>query len=640
MSITAKIKSNESLTAKIKSADRIVTTSAHYGLKGDTGATGPTGPQGIQGNTGPQGIQGIQGVKGDTGSQGIQGIQGTAGGSSSHYHYLTKTNTFSGDPTGTFIGWNNATQIDSTALRISNTDQDSQDNNIFLNSVGQGDILVIQDSSNSSNYQKWEITGAPTYNSTWDNFPVTKIATGGTGTTNFANNYPVLLIILSVGAVGPQGIQGATGATGATGSQGIQGIQGVTGAAGTAGPGVAVGGATGTVLTKVSATNYDTTWTALGTAATKNVGQAAGNVLELSGTAKVTLGYFDGVAEEYVRGFIEFYAEPGNTGLLRGPVTANENRTYDLPDASGTIALTSQLPTFGSGVATALAVNVGSSGAPVVLNGAGGTPSSITLTNATGYPAATTTTAGTVPGIGGIIYSSIGNAAKLTNFLSAAKLNWLLGSNMFGVATTGTGGTTRNENYVSATTGATALSTSLIRSQGPANFAFSAGSTYNSSSAAVDFSRMLCWSFMLAGLGTETSTGTLRISFGKNSTDNTGQLARRGWQIRIEGSGASRTVFIAAHNGTTLGTEVAVTGSALNYGGYDVKPVVVITYNGTMYLYAGDAALNLTTPTASCVGAPTDATIITPYFQLEVLNGANAAAHRGDIVGISTTILK
>lgn len=41
---------------------------------------------------------------------------------------------------------------------------------------------------------------------------------------------------------------------------------------------------------------------------------------------------------------------------------------------------------FGTGVATALATNVGSAGAPVVLNGAGGTPSAITLTNGTGLP--------------------------------------------------------------------------------------------------------------------------------------------------------------------------------------------------------------------------------------------------------------
>lgn len=43
---------------------------------------------------------------------------------------------------------------------------------------------------------------------------------------------------------------------------------------------------------------------------------------------------------------------------------------------------------LGTGVATALAVNVGSAGAPVVNGGALGTPSSGTLTNATGLPAA------------------------------------------------------------------------------------------------------------------------------------------------------------------------------------------------------------------------------------------------------------
>lgn len=92
----------------------------------------------------------------------------------------------------------------------------------------------------------------------------------------------------ATGATGPAGPQGATGATGATGpqgpqgetgpqgAQGIQGIQGVkgdtgdtgaTGATGATGPqgdpgvGVPTGGTTGQVLAKVSATNYDTTWT-------------------------------------------------------------------------------------------------------------------------------------------------------------------------------------------------------------------------------------------------------------------------------------------------------------------------------------------------------------------------------------------
>lgn len=44
---------------------------------------------------------------------------------------------------------------------------------------------------------------------------------------------------------------------------------------------------------------------------------------------------------------------------------------------------------LGTGVATALAINIGSAGAPVLFNGAGGTPSSMTGTNITGVPIAT-----------------------------------------------------------------------------------------------------------------------------------------------------------------------------------------------------------------------------------------------------------
>jgi hypothetical protein len=59
------------------------------------------------------------------------------------------------------------------------------------------------------------------------------------------------------GATGPQGPQGTTGNTGATGPQGPTGT---TGSTGPAGPGVPTGGATGQVLEKNSATNYDTVW--------------------------------------------------------------------------------------------------------------------------------------------------------------------------------------------------------------------------------------------------------------------------------------------------------------------------------------------------------------------------------------------
>lgn len=49
--------------------------------------------------------------------------------------------------------------------------------------------------------------------------------------------------------------------------------------------------------------------------------------------------------------------------------------------------------TFGTGVQTALGVNVGSAGAPILFNGAGGTPSSMVGTNITAIPVTVKTTA-------------------------------------------------------------------------------------------------------------------------------------------------------------------------------------------------------------------------------------------------------
>ena len=65
------------------------------------------------------------------------------------------------------------------------------------------------------------------------------------------------------GSQGPAGPEGPIGPKGDTGPQGKQGIQGKTGAqgpTGPAGPGVPSGGTAGQILTKKSATSYDTQW--------------------------------------------------------------------------------------------------------------------------------------------------------------------------------------------------------------------------------------------------------------------------------------------------------------------------------------------------------------------------------------------
>jgi hypothetical protein len=74
------------------------------------------------------------------------------------------------------------------------------------------------------------------------------------------------------------------------------------------------------------------------------------------------------------------------TGALKGSGAGVVSQAACADLSNGT-ALCSTSP--GTGVATALGVNVGSAGAPVVNGGALGTPSSATLTNATGLPLST-----------------------------------------------------------------------------------------------------------------------------------------------------------------------------------------------------------------------------------------------------------
>jgi hypothetical protein len=112
-------------------------------------------------------------------------------------------------------------------------------------------------------------------------------------------------------------------------------------------------------------------------------------VLTLGGTLNVANGG-TGVTTSTGTGSTVLSTSPTLvTPILGTPTSVTLTNGTGLPIGTGVSGL-------GTGVATALAVNVGSAGAPVVNGGALGTPSSGTLTNGTGLPLTTGVT-GTLP---------------------------------------------------------------------------------------------------------------------------------------------------------------------------------------------------------------------------------------------------
>lgn len=139
---------------------------------------------------------------------------------------------------------------------------------------------------------------------------------------------------------------------------------------------------------------------------TINLTTATGNGVHVTGTTAITavtlgtgmlrLVVFDGILT------LTHHATTNNLPGAANITTATNDRAiywadgttvycmaYQKASGKSTVAPSvGDVTGLGTGVATALAVNVGSAGAPVVNGGALGTPSGGTLTNCTGYPTA------------------------------------------------------------------------------------------------------------------------------------------------------------------------------------------------------------------------------------------------------------
>ena len=184
------------------------------GAQGEPGATGSNGATGAQGEPGVTGPAGSNGATGAQGEPGVTGATGSNGQSTSYYTYQAKTTTTSPPPGSGYVIWNNATQTASSQLTFSHLTQLGIDVDIFLNLLKVGDTIIIQDSSNSNNYQSWTVNGTlGGIPNTYVTVPVSYVAGG----YSFTNNQNIIVAILTSG---PIGITGATGAGGALGYYG------------------------------------------------------------------------------------------------------------------------------------------------------------------------------------------------------------------------------------------------------------------------------------------------------------------------------------------------------------------------------------------------------------------------------------
>jgi hypothetical protein len=253
--------------------------------------------------------------------------------------------------------------------------------------------------------------------------------TSGSGTVLALTNSPVLTtpnlgtpsaatltnatgLPLSTGVTGtlPVG-NGGTGATTLTGIVKGNGTSALSAAtAGTdylappSGTAILKANAGGALANAVAGTDYVAPGGALGTPSSGTLTNATGLPLStgVTGTLAVSNGG-TGVTTSTGSGSNVLSTSPTLvTPVLGTPTSGTLTNCTGLPVSTGVSGL-------GTGVATALAVAVGSAGAPVVNGGALGTPSSGTLTNATGLPLTTGVT-GTLPvANGGTGITSLGS---------------------------------------------------------------------------------------------------------------------------------------------------------------------------------------------------------------------------------------
>lgn len=273
-------------------------TSSTSGSSGSSSTAGSSGTSGSSGSSGSSATSGSSGSSGSSSTSGSSGTSGINGQSTSLYRYLAKTTATSGNPNAGYVIWDNAAQISASNLIINMTTVDSIDIDLFLSLIANGQTIVVQDQASSDNFQTWLVNATPTQtiagggtNNYWT-IPVTYLNSGGTGSSNFANNLPIFIAIFSAqgssgvdGTSGSSGFSGTSGSSASSGSSGSSSSSGSSGESGTSGSSASSGssGADGTPgVIGTSGTSGSSATVAIGGTVTSGT---TGSVLFINPTA-------------------------------------------------------------------------------------------------------------------------------------------------------------------------------------------------------------------------------------------------------------------------------------------------------------------------------------------------------------------